>query len=145
MKKVTSILLAGLTVLAMSGCDENDIIDATPEAIQSVDISDLTNGYKVSGTGDLSSHGGIDSITYCNEQCFVVWSEWGVQDYYPYTIDGNTISERDEIYADIDTDADGTPGRLEVGVTYNNTLYGGENSAWTVTGIEEVECTPNPT
>ena len=137
MKKLTSVLLAGVTAMMMNGCDDSD----TPTEITSVALTDLTLGYKVSGTGDLSLNSGIDSITYCDEKCSVVWSEWGVQDYYPYTIiDGDVISEVDEIYADIDTAAAGTPGKLVVGVTYSDIdrFEGGDGWEWTITSIEEV-------
>lgn len=53
----------------------------------------------------------------------------------------------DDVYAWIDTEADGTPGTFDVGATYSDSDrdWGEEINAWTITSIEEVECTPNPT
>lgn len=77
-------------------------------------------------------------------------SDYNTTGYF-YYVEGNVLYD-DEIYVGIDTEANGTPWRLEEGTTYIGTNYqtgaeltGQTINAWTITSIEEVECTPYPT
>ncbi len=133
MKKSTSLLLAGLTVLGLSGftsCESNDPV------ADSVLLSELADGYKVTGTGTLGgSADDIASITFCNGNTdfdYGIYNSGGV-----FVVEGNILyfGEYDE---DMNTADFETPGRLEVGVGYAVSNY--LEDVWTVTGIEQVEC-----
>ncbi len=129
----------------MSGCDDDDI----PESGTSVNLNDLTLGYQVTDTGGLAGSE-FESYIFCGElETFIYSYDYNTTGYY-YYVEGNVLYD-DEIYVRIDTEANGTPGRLEEGTTYIGTNYQtgeeltNEINAWTITSIEEVECTPNPT
>jgi len=144
MKKVTSLLLAGITVLAMSGCDDDDII--IKNGIQSVDITVLTGGYKVTGTGGLGDDPEVESIEFCGNEAAVYFPDVMETATDTYFVSGDGVADLigfDWFEAFMDTTAAGTTGTLDVGVTYSLDSYDVETNAWTITNIEEVECTPD--
>ena len=136
MKKITSLLIAGMTVLAMNGCD-----DITTEGIQSVNLTDLTLGYKVTGTGGLGWATSLDYVEFCNWDTVSVYEGNNPSTGYFEVFWNDEKLYMDDIDETIDTAADGTPGTLEVGVTYHAD-EGDPTNAWTITSIEEIECIP---
>ena len=147
MKKLTNVLLAGLTAVVMSGCNGDETATGN-----SVALSDLGLGYKVTGTGGLNGYE-LESYTFCGDIATYIYtgedSKFNTAGPY-YFVDGN-VFEDDELSIQIDTEADGTPGRFEEGATYVGLNSRGDEildylpNHWTVTSIEEVECIPEPT
>ncbi len=138
MKKSTSLLLAGLTVLGLSGftsCESNDPV------ADSVLLAELTNGYKITGTGHFGgSYNEVNSIIFCDWLTDFEFSDNSHSTNQEFSVDGNLLYLGEFGY-DVDTSAVGTPGRLEVGVGYYDD--GTPDDIWTITGIEQVECLVN--
>jgi len=137
------LLLAGaVTVLGLSGCNDDDYF-INDEGIQSVNLTDLTLGYKVSGTGGLGWAESFEYVEFCDGDTVSVYEGHEPSDGIFELYNNNLGVYMDDVDEAIATDADGTPGRLEVGVTYHADESMSLN-AWTITSIEEIECTPTP-
>jgi len=142
MKKLTNVLLAGIIVVFMSGCNEEDPV------ANSVALADLGLGYKLTGTGGLNDQE-VESFVFCGSIETVTYSTSSYSGTFTgtfYEVNGNVFKD-DELYVQIDTEADATPGRFEEGATYVGRHYNDgyilENrtiNEWTITSIEKVQC-----
>ncbi len=139
MKKLISLLLAGATIVALSGCDESDI--CTPDSVQ---LSELLTGYVVSGVvvGESNYGSDMSRLVFCgggewSQDSRISWlhhepsySRFGTED------DVMRLDFGEEERIEIDTDEAGTPGKLEDGTVYD--IYGDRNMEWRIIGIEYV-------
>ena len=150
MKKLMSLLFAGVAIVAMSGCSST----VKDSHIEEVDINVLNEGYLVTGVDGVivpagalnvtpAAHrpewGEIASIQFCpNHIAYVLWRDnhqtienYSILDnntklYFSTTGSGTTNFE-------INTDEDGTSGKLEVGNTY--TIVN-RSTEWIIADIE---------
>ena len=141
MKKISRLVMAGMIVLAMSGCDDND----TLEGIQSVNLNDLNLGYKVTVNGSVWDEE-MSSIAFCpvgnrggDGRTIVEFSNpvYTADNGY-FDIVDETVIYFDEFGTTTDTESAGTLGTLDVDVTYQ--LGGNILDYFEITKIEEYEC-----
>ena len=155
MKKLMSLLLAGIAVIAMSGCSNGDA-----DIPDSVSLSVLENledddGYLITGVDEsvssataktvepANNFGLLEHILFCsNGSAVLLWED--DSEGTPFTIEdteggeGVLINFASAKY-EIDTYLDETPGKLENDITY--TLESDGNIFdWLVTDIEKVDC-----
>lgn len=146
--KIGSFILVVIVLLSFNGCKHlkgtaSDSGLAT-SGIQSVAITDLTNGYKVTGTGGLGFDPEVESITFCGTLASIYYPTDNYTATDEYFISEDAVSIGFFWYESfINTAEAGTPATLDVGTTYSLLEYEpGAPNAWTITAIEEVACTP---
>jgi len=138
MKKTTSLLLAGLTVLGLSGftaCESNDPVADSGESVLLTEL----DGHKLTVTGTLSGSPEIASATFCYGEVSYEYVVSSTAAFAEYFIEGTIFIDDWEFQVALDTEDSGTPGTFDVGVTYYD--IGNEDQNWTITGIEEFDCT----
>ena len=145
-KSMRLLLASAVTVLGLSGFTSCDSNNPTGESTQSVVLTDLTLGYKVTGTGGLGWDPEVESIEFCGSDASIYFPDIMETETWGYFVTGEFDDEIGfDWYEDyLNTTTAGTPGTLDVGVTYSMD-QGTDTNSWTITSIEEVECTPNPT
>ena len=142
MKKLISLLLAGVAIVALSGCSDKV---GEPE---SVDINNLYKGYLVTGeegiapvaagTLNIEPEGApplgdqVATIQFCPDNIAIILWRDGNDTNEEYTIEGTDISFLPSGAA-IYTDVDGTSGKLKVGITYEIVT---KDSKWTIADIQ---------